>query len=238
MSKASLHTPPPNKSLERTFSTEGFSPGLLLQAPVFFRSRKTRGKTPLNSALGVIVKNMSWEAVATIAEIVGAIGVIVSVLYLAYEVRLNTKTMRADSSKDAARSWSEFNQWMTDHPSRLVFLRAFDPDESLENFDVSDRQALSLMFRSFTQLTESEFFQYRAGILEQEVWNARIRTFSSFFQFPVFKSWWETELNLPIYTESFLDCVKNSEGVALDQETVWGAGNRDATELSKGSTSA
>ena len=64
---------------------------------------------------------MPWDAIATIAESIGAVGVIASVLYLAYEVRSNTKVLRADSSKDAARGWSDFNQMLSSHPSRHVF---------------------------------------------------------------------------------------------------------------------
>ena len=165
---------------------------------------------------------MAWEAIAAIAEFIGAAGVIVSLLYLAYEVRRNTRILRADSNKDSARSRSDFNQWLSQHPSRDVLLRSFNPDESLESFSESDRQVLTLMFRSFAQLTESEYFQFRAGILESAVWEARRKTFRILIDFPVTKAVWENETKMPVYTKEFLASIESTEHEALSRETIWG----------------
>ena len=43
---------------------------------------------------------MNWEAVGTIAEIIGAVGVIASLLYLAVQIRQSTKVARAETTKD------------------------------------------------------------------------------------------------------------------------------------------
>lgn len=43
---------------------------------------------------------MDWEVAATIAEIVGAVGVIASSVYLALQIRQSTKVSRAESTKD------------------------------------------------------------------------------------------------------------------------------------------
>ena len=40
---------------------------------------------------------MNWEAIATIAEIVGAVGVIASLIYLAAQIRQSTKVSRAET---------------------------------------------------------------------------------------------------------------------------------------------
>ena len=115
---------------------------------------------------------MSWEALGSIAEIVGAVAVVISLLYVAFEIRSNTNTLKANTSKDASRSWSEFNLWMAAHPERMVFARAFSPDETIENFDASERQLLWLALRAFAQKVESEFYEYQAGLLHPDVWQA------------------------------------------------------------------
>ena len=61
---------------------------------------------------------MNWDATGAIAESLGAIGVILSVLYLAYEVRANTKTMRADAGTRAQMDWSNYNMTISKHPDR------------------------------------------------------------------------------------------------------------------------
>lgn len=43
---------------------------------------------------------MNWDAISTIAEIVGATGVIASLVYLAIQIRQNTLVTRAETTKD------------------------------------------------------------------------------------------------------------------------------------------
>ena len=41
---------------------------------------------------------MNWDAIGAIAELLGAIGVIASLVYLATQIRQNTATVRASGS--------------------------------------------------------------------------------------------------------------------------------------------
>ena len=47
---------------------------------------------------------MNWEAVGALAEGLGAIGVIVSLLYLASQVRTNTRASRVEAKLTATRA--------------------------------------------------------------------------------------------------------------------------------------
>jgi hypothetical protein len=47
---------------------------------------------------------MNWEAVAAIGELLGATGVIVSLLYLAVQVRQNTRQTRLAAQQAVSRS--------------------------------------------------------------------------------------------------------------------------------------
>ena len=53
---------------------------------------------------------MSWEVASGTAEIVGALAVVISLLYLAHEVRANTKVLTANSGKDAQIQWAIVNE--------------------------------------------------------------------------------------------------------------------------------
>lgn len=44
---------------------------------------------------------MNWDALSTIVEFVGAVAVVGSLLFLAFETRKNTKTARASLPKDS-----------------------------------------------------------------------------------------------------------------------------------------
>lgn len=43
---------------------------------------------------------MNWEIIATVAELVGAGGVIASLIYLSGQIRQSTKVARAETTKD------------------------------------------------------------------------------------------------------------------------------------------
>ncbi|MGR8946681.1 MAG: hypothetical protein ACU84Q_01450 [Gammaproteobacteria bacterium] len=165
---------------------------------------------------------MNWDALGAAAESLGAIGVIGSVLYLAYEVRSNTKTLRAEASTRAQMEWSKFNFAWSEHKDRDAMARVFDPNQLLSDFTESDRIAITFTLRSFAQQVEAQFFQYEAGILHEEVWHAHLNAFAALISFPAAAEWWRGEKVMPIYTKSFMDCVAAVGKVEIPESVVIG----------------
>lgn len=165
---------------------------------------------------------MNWEAISGVADSLGALGVILSVLYLAYEVRSNTYTMRADAGTRAQMEWSRFNLVLSEHQDRDVIVRIFDPVERLVNFTETERIAITFTLRAFAQQVEAQYFQYQAKLLEPEVWQAHLTTFSGLVQFPACAEWWAAETTMPIYTKSFLDTVASVGKVQLSPTVTVG----------------
>jgi hypothetical protein len=52
---------------------------------------------------------MNWEAITAVGQIVGAVGVIISVIYLAQQVRSNSRQTRLASMRTMSDA---FNQWL------------------------------------------------------------------------------------------------------------------------------
>jgi len=52
---------------------------------------------------------MNWEAISAVGQIVGAVGVIISVIYLALQVRSNARQTRLASMRSMSDA---FNQWL------------------------------------------------------------------------------------------------------------------------------
>ena len=165
---------------------------------------------------------MNWDAIGALAETLGAIGVIASVLYLAYEVRSNTKTIRAEASTRAQMEWSKVNFAWSEHKDRDSMARVFDPSMSWSDFSESDRIALTFTLRSFAQQVEAQYFQYEANILHEEVWNAHLTGFAALMSYPAAAEWWLGEKEMPIYTKSFLARVAQVGKVKLPEDRVVG----------------
>ena len=57
---------------------------------------------------------MNWEAIGAVGEVLGAIGVVVTLGYLAVQIRHNTRSVRAARLLGIASGWRAHNQQMLD----------------------------------------------------------------------------------------------------------------------------
>ena len=69
---------------------------------------------------------MNWEAIGAIGEIVGAVAVVLTVGYLAVQIRQNTRSVRAATHHSSMRGASEIQNMFAQsedlaHPPRAVF---------------------------------------------------------------------------------------------------------------------
>ena len=103
---------------------------------------------------------MDWEKIGAIGEVVGAIGVILSMLYLARQIRaasLDDQRSRYDQAVDAATSWSQ--SLATQGDLAEIVLRGMVGDATVLNPEERLRFNSSLLglFRSYERV-----FQYAA----------------------------------------------------------------------------
>ena len=112
---------------------------------------------------------MNWEAIGSVAEALGALGVIVTLVYLSTQVRSNTAAIRAGTAQQVTNRASEISQSLALDPSatELRFRGLVDPD-SLS--DEEQRRFYALMLAIFRAFENVEF-QYRKGFLDPGVWS-------------------------------------------------------------------
>jgi len=158
---------------------------------------------------------MNLQDLASIAEIIGGIAVLVTLIYLAIELRDNTRTLKAKETTASYIGWSEFNITMSMHPDRAVWLRAFDPTESYENFNTDDLAALDFIGRAMVQRFGAGSFQYHAGLLSGEAWTPQITFCQSALRLPVWREWWEIEEKNPIYAKTFLSDIHSAPSASI-----------------------
>lgn len=147
---------------------------------------------------------MNWEAIGSVAESLGAAGVIVSLLYLSYQIRINTKTVRAEATQTTYTGWSEFNYELSKHPHAVEIDRMWKPDSQWDDFSEEEKVRLGWVCRSIVERFEAEFSLYEAGILKSQVWEKHRMYCASFVSLPAVSAWWESEKEQPICSESFI----------------------------------
>jgi len=128
------------------------------------------------------------EAVNALAQLIAAIGVIVSLFYLAAQIRQNTRSMRAVVVDSLAHSLVDL---LGPHAQNPESLRAFSV--VTENWNAAsdeDRaRTLPFIFATF-KLFENAWFQQRQGTLDREQWEGWDAYIRIYYHRPGVKTWW------------------------------------------------
>ena len=133
---------------------------------------------------------MNWEMLSAIGQLVAAIGVIPSLIYLAVQIREQNKERRRAGINILTAQWSELVK--TAQESREfaeVFLEGM---RSFRDLDGPDKLRFSAFFTRFTRNCEGMFIYYRDGALEKALWAGVERTMSDYFAYPGAREWWAT----------------------------------------------
>ena len=163
---------------------------------------------------------MDWTTAASIAEIVGAVAVIVSLVYLATEVRNNTKALKASAGFDASLRMSELNEslyqsilgdteYQQGRETRFTNLvrRIYEPEADVDDVQVSDLILLMFVHRALFQNLEGVYYLYQHGFLEAAQWEARRTWARAYIELPLVKNWWEDDVEQGIFRPEFVAAI-------------------------------
>ncbi len=138
---------------------------------------------------------MNWEAIGAVGELLGAVGVIVTLAYLAVQVRQNSRNL--DHNTRAVVSAAEIAGGQQVLMGQLPIAQSADLADLLLRGS-RDYSALTsiekLRFRSFWHGAlishQGYFFQLQRGLLNEDVWGAYSRQFDAGARQPGFQEWW------------------------------------------------
>lgn len=131
---------------------------------------------------------MNWEAIGAIGEIVGAIGVIVTLGYLAVQIRQNTASVRASTLQDmseASASWHDFLASNAD-VARIYFAGVSD----LEALTPEERLRFQFIMMAFLRRVENFRRQDNQSRVSPEDWAGLRRSCLSVMSQRGSRSWW------------------------------------------------
>lgn len=156
---------------------------------------------------------MDLQTLAGIGEFLGGIGVIVTLVFLIRETRINTQAVRASSFHDANASLGELNLRIAENPDLgALVAKGFDPAVSRAAFTDEEWIRFGVFCRSMFNRFESMHIQYQQGLLPKDLWAKRMGTCKWFVtQLPSWKHWWEEEIALGIQLDSFVEAVNRAE---------------------------
>ena len=133
---------------------------------------------------------MNWEALGSIAEVTGAAGVIVSLIYLAAQIRDQNRESRSATTNALTQQWSLVMSGVsTSETLGDIYIRGLD---NFDELTPGEKMRFTAFLSQMTQITESLQNHYFEGKLDPDLWRGYDARMKDVFSQPGVKSWWGT----------------------------------------------
>jgi hypothetical protein len=138
---------------------------------------------------------MTLEDLANVGEFLGGLAVIVSLAYLAIQIRQNTRSVRAATFQAVADSISELGFRLGVDPAHgRVFVAGLQADGSLSE---DEQRQFHFMLLTGTRRFENAYLQWRSGVLSDEQFEGFRNGNARILRSPGGPAWW------PIWRDHF-----------------------------------
>ena len=131
---------------------------------------------------------MNAEAISVWAQLIASTGVIISLFYLAAQVRQNTRSSRAIVVDSLAKSMHDLAFAMAKNDALLMIFTTTLQDWNSAT-ELERARAASFVLGYF-KLFENAWFQMRKGTLEREQWEGYDAFLRTVWVQPGVKTWW------------------------------------------------
>jgi hypothetical protein len=133
---------------------------------------------------------MNWEAIGALSELVGATAVVVTIGYLAIQVRQQTNSVRSASYQASTDALNQINMAIATD-SELLRVVSSKP-VSLDELSKEDRYRYSYILLSLFRVRETIFYQRNEGTTALQSWIREEVTLKKNLESPAVREWWKT----------------------------------------------
>ena len=132
---------------------------------------------------------MNWEAIGAFAELLGGVGVIVTLVYLAHQIRQNTQSNRTSviqlTSDQETAFWQSISR---DEQIADILLRGNRDLSSLS--EVESARFAAVMMNLF-RFWQNQFELYREGSMPETLWSSSRSGIVATLSNAGVRSWWK-----------------------------------------------
>ena len=159
---------------------------------------------------------MDLTQLAQLGEFIGGVAVLVTLVYLAVQVRSGAQEQRAASISNATHELSTVASTFSSAEGATIFLDALDHFDSLAT---RDRLRFSGPMVHYMRVVEQLYYQYQDGRVPPQIWNGFLTQLRDYAAYEGFKSWWRTRSHW--YEEPFRSVV-DSQLTGSDKPRLYG----------------
>jgi len=126
--------------------------------------------------------------IANIGEIIAAVTVVVSLIYVALQIRQNTHVLKITAAQAYVGIYNTFTSDLITSEVANIWYKGVQDFASLKDSEVVQFSALA---GQVMRIFESAFSQWRRGALEDQLWLANVNSIRDSLAMPGLQQWWQ-----------------------------------------------
>jgi hypothetical protein len=132
---------------------------------------------------------LNWDAMGAIGEIGGAIAVVVTLVFLIYQLRQNTSALRQQSERASADAIHAWSRSMMDPNVAGAVSKGYVGVEA--ELTPEEMVPIEHFMISFLVALQQDFFDWKRGFQSDELWASRAGLVTGVFISFAARKWWE-----------------------------------------------
>lgn len=128
--------------------------------------------------------NIDWIEWSAIAQIIGTVAILITLIYLAVQTRQNTAAILSNTRDTIINSDLHLVELLMEHP-------LYQYMHNLDEATIDNKQNLQNWLIALARSREHQFFQYKDGLLDKKTWEAYITGITINLSYPVTRAWWD-----------------------------------------------
>ena len=140
-------------------------------------------------------------------EFVGAIAIVVTLIYLAVQLKQNTASVRASAYQAWVAANVDINVAMS-NPAQSEMIGKGDMDPT--NLTDESFAGFLMLHMAMMQMAQSTDYLYRSGSLDRELWEAEMNRAAAILAFPGVRQMWDAGVKTQL-TPSFVRLLESTQ---------------------------
>jgi len=151
---------------------------------------------------------MNWDALGAIAEAIGSIAVVITLIYLAVQIRHTSKSTRLASAQGLAITFSDFmSQLSSDAETADIYLRGLKDDSGLTK---EERFRFDTLILQMLRHADVHFHAHLDGAISKGLWEVTEAGYMQVFRQPGARASWQRQRDF--FSVAFREHVERDVG--------------------------
>ena len=150
---------------------------------------------------------MSISDLGNIGELIGSVGVLVSLIYLAVQIRRNTDMARTSTYQSVVSDFGTLTNTVAASPELAELL--VRGQEDFASLTAGEKARISQLFFGCFHYFENMYYQHKNGYLDDDVWMGWKRLMLTYYQRPGYRAWWQFRRS--VFSDSFATFIESEQ---------------------------